>query len=207
MASLIALGLGIGYLKNSENDFEKYNEFIKNEQINTNYSVNQVNSLENVLIDLNEAEKALTKYSSGVYLTMRSHSPDVDESLEELNSARSNILQGNCYDQDNVKTLDRKISFTQSNLNKLKRNQGMESYEDERTQIQYLAEDTKTELARLEEEIPLDILKKKESLKTHAKSKENLGCLLIFLGGLGCITSLIRVGIDASLDGIKNVEF
>ncbi len=202
--SLVSIALGGGLLWYSGNAENRYHYFIE-ETSRTIPIVRQVDSLDNTLDDLFDSEKALTRYmikpqtivSTGKTVTIIPeiyHDPDVEESLDQLNSARENIRRGNFLDNYEVRTLDSQIRIIQNELAWIERGKSEKFYEPQRTEIEGLQEKAYSELESLKKEVPSHILEKRKFLMNRAESSSNAGEILGVLGLIGIVTyGLVKV--------------
>jgi len=193
--SLATVALGGGLLWYSGNAENRYHNFIE-ESSRTVPIVRQVDGLDNALGDLFDSEKALTHYivkpmtviSTGKTTIVQPaiyHNPDINESLGELKSARSNIARGNFSDNYEVRTLDGQIRIMQDGLGRVERGKLEQFYEPQRTEIQGLQKRGSSELDLLKKEVPSDILGKRESLINQTKGSLTAGLILGISGLIG----------------------
>ena len=206
ISSLAAIALGGVLLWYSGDAENKYHNFIE-ETSKTMPIVRQVDELGNALDDLFDSEKALTHYmvtpatvvSTGKTTIVQPatyHDPNVDESLDELNSVRDNIARGNFSDNYEVKTLDDQVRIMQNELGRVERGKSEQFYEPQRTEIQGLQERASSELDSLKREVPSDILEKREFLMNQTEGSSNAGRILAILG----IGGIVFYGIIKAAD-------
>ena len=190
--SLAGLALGLGLLWYSGNAGRRYNNFI--EETSRTPIVRQVYALDNSLGDLFDSEKALTYYMvnpvrinplSKVSEPAIYHSPNVDESLGKLDSARNNLTQGAFPDSHDIRALDDQIRLMKNEVSRTERGKSEEFYETQRIQIQGLQERSEFKLNQLKKEVPPYIFEKRESLLNQSKRSSTAGWLFTIFGAIG----------------------
>lgn len=190
MPSLLAGVVGVSLLGCSSYFSSKKENYIIEASI-THPAIRQVDSLENSAENLGHSQKALTYYSRsppfGLQVKiLRDHSPDVDESLKKLSSARENLS----YSRKNneIASLDNQIQTVYEELDKTARNKPESYYLEQIKQIQGLEDKAQEQRDRLKENVPSEIVQQRESLKSQADYSNMIGTGLGLLGLCGIVS-------------------
>lgn len=155
-------------------------------------AVKQYHILESCLESIKNSKDELTFYTNrltGPDVVSRInpalfHYPDVDNSIEELDTAYKTLTQqpsGNKV----INTLEDQVRNIQKDIAKAKRGESEKFYQTQITQLQKIYDGAVPELKRLKKEIPSDIYDKQKLIKGYAEVSEAIAVAFAFFGCLG----------------------